>query len=119
MNQEQSRLVIKHEGDITQISFTDKNILDEAIIAQIGREIGTLIAENHNPKLMISFTGVEHLSSAALGTLITVKKQIERKDGQLRLTEINKQIYEIFVITKLNKLFKISDTADEAMSSFS
>ena len=70
------------------------------------------------PKVLISFQNVDHLSSAALGTLITINNKIKGKDGQLRLAEIDPQIYEVFVITKLNKLFQIFDSSEQAMASF-
>ena len=40
-------------------------------------------------------------------------------DGQLRLADISPQIYEVFAITKLNKLFEIHETASDAAGSFS
>ncbi len=70
------------------------------------------------PKVLISFQNVDHLSSAALGTLITINNKIRGKDGQLRLAEIDPQIYEVFVITKLNKLFQIFDSSEQALASF-
>jgi anti-sigma B factor antagonist len=54
-----------------------------------------------------------------LGTLITINNKIRGKDGQLRLANIDQQIYEVFVITKLNKLFQIYDTTEQALASFS
>jgi anti-sigma B factor antagonist len=61
---------------------------------------------------------VDHLSSAALGMLINVNKKIRERNGQLRLANIKPQIYEVFVITKLNKLFRILPTRAEGLSSF-
>jgi anti-sigma B factor antagonist len=113
-----SRLrVSEHEG-ITRIEFVDRNILDEANIQQIGSEITKLVDAKPNPKVLISFANVDHLSSAALGTLITINNRVRSKDGQLRLAHIDPQIYEVFVITKLNKLFQIHDTAQQALASF-
>ena len=103
---------------MTCIEFVDRNILDEANIQQIGDEINALIDGQDQPKVLISFTNVDHLSSAALGTLITINNKIRGRDGQLRLAEIDPQIYEVFVITKLNKLFQIFDTSEQAIASF-
>ncbi len=114
----QSRLVVHEDGEITKIEFLDRNILEEASIQQIGDEIGALIDNATNPKLLISFENVEHLSSAALGTLITINNKIRQKGGQLRLANIDKQIYEVFVITKLNKLFQIHANNEKALKSF-
>jgi len=114
----ESRLRVQTEDDITRIEFVDRNILDEGNIQQIGDEILQIIDSADRPKLLICFSNVEHLSSAALGTLITINKRIRDKGGQLRLTDIDPQIYEVFVITKLNKLFQIHATIDEGLASF-
>jgi len=118
MHTKDSRLVIDEQGDIIRISFIDRNILDEANIQQIGDEITALIDQTANPKLLIDFENVEHLSSAALGTLITINNKIRQKGGQLRLSNIDGHIYEVFVITKLNKLFQIHQDNVQALGSF-
>jgi anti-sigma B factor antagonist len=118
MATEASRLRIKKVGDVTQIEFIDRNILDEANIQLIGEEITGIIDASPKPKILISFTNVDHLSSAALGTLITVNNRVKQVSGQLRLSDIDPQIYEVFVITKLNKLFEIHETAADALKSF-
>ena len=113
-----SLLRITQDDGITLIEFIDRNILDEANIQQIGDEIGKLVDEASQPKMLISFENVDHLSSAALGTLITINNKIRNKDGQLRLANIDPRIYEVFVITKLNRLFQIHDNAEQAIASF-
>ena len=118
MTLKDSRLNIREEGDVTHVSFLDRNILEEASIQKIGDEIGSIVERSGNPKLLLDFDKVEHLSSAALGTLITINNKVKQKGGQLRLTNIDAQIYEVFVITKLNKLFQIHDSNDRAMKSF-
>lgn len=118
MASQESRLVIKQDGEVTRIGFLDRNILEEASIQQIGEEVGTLIDASPSPKILLSFDNVEHLSSAALGTLITINNAVKKQGGQLRLCNIDPQIYEVFVITKLNKLFQIHDDDAKALASF-
>jgi len=118
MPPETSRLRTKKIGDVHQVEFIDRNILDEANIQQIGEELASIVAAKPKPKLLISFTNVDHLSSAALGTLITINNKVRNAGGQLRLSDIDPQIYEVFVITKLNKLFQIHPNAAEALKSF-
>lgn len=113
-----SRLRIRRKDQVTQVEFIDRNILDEANIQLIGDEISSLIDQDTSPRLLISFANVDHLSSAALGTLITINNKIRSKGGQLRLANIDPQIYEVFVITRLNKLFQIHENTDAAMKSF-
>ncbi|MFO0873552.1 MAG: STAS domain-containing protein [Phycisphaerales bacterium] len=113
-----SRLRVAEINGVTKVEFLDRNILDEANIQQIGEEIGRIVDGKVQPKLLVSFANVDHLSSAALGTLITLRHKVDSKDGQLRLSDIKPQIHSIFVITKLTKLFQIHDSAAEAMKSF-
>ena len=118
MSSAASRLRVSNREGVTRIEFVDRNILDEANIQQIGDEITEIIESADEPKVLISFENVEHLSSAALGTLITVNNQVKARDGQLRLSDISPQIKEIFSITRLDRLFQIHDTSDAAMATF-
>ena len=118
MAQADSRLKVQRLGGVVHVEFIDRNILDEANIQMIGEEIASLIDAEAVPKLLISFANVDHLSSAALGTLITVRTKVQGKGGQLRLANIDPQIYEVFVITRLNKLFSIHENTDQALRSF-
>ena len=118
MSAPESRLRIRKQDQITIVEFVDRNILDEGNIAQIGEEIGAIVNEDPNPKLLISFANVDHLSSAALGTLITVNNKVRARSGQLRLANIDPQIYEVFKITKLDRIFQIHETTEKAMASF-
>jgi len=113
-----SRLRISRGDGIVRVEFIDRNILDESNIQHIGEELSDLIDAETRPKLLISFENVDHLSSAALGTLITINNKIRNRGGQLRLANIDPQIYEVFVITRLNRLFNIHDTSEEAVQSF-
>ena len=113
-----SRLRIRREGDITHVSFLDRNILDEANIQQIGEEITEIVESETMPKILISFENVDHLSSAALGTLITINKKVKNREGILRLANIDPQIYEVFKITQLDRIFSIHDSSEEALASF-
>ena len=117
MGADDSRLRMTENDGITTVEFIDRNILDEANIQSIGDEITALIEGSSSPKIVISFSNVDHLSSAALGTLITINNKVRNKGGHLRLADIDPQIYEVFVITKLNKLFEIHDTSASAVSS--
>ena len=118
-----SRLRVRRQdtstGPVTVVEFIDRNILDEANIQAIGDEITGLIDASKTPRVLISFSNVDHLSSAALGTLITINNRVKAKGGQLRLANIDPQIYEVFVITRLNKLFSIHESTDDALKSFS
>ena len=119
MPDESPPLSVVQTKDVRVVEFTNSKILDEANIAAIQETLNALIDEEQFPKLLLDFSTVDHLSSAALGMLINANNRIKQRNGQLRLSNIKPQIYEVFVITKLNKLFRIFPSRDEAMASFS
>lgn len=118
MPAEETRLRITDQDGVTRVEFLDRNILDEASIQRIGDEITEVIDASNNPKLLISFNNVDHMSSAALGTLITIHHKIRNRSGQLRLADIDPQIQEVFSITKLDRIFTIHEDTESAMKSF-
>jgi anti-sigma B factor antagonist len=110
--------VSQEKGDIRVVEFTNNKILDEANIDAIQKTLNALVDEMNPPRLLLDFATVDHLSSAALGALININNRVRQKNGELRMTNIKPQILEVFVITKLNKLFKIMPTRAEALASF-
>lgn len=112
------RLDIEEIGDVTVAKFVDKKILDETNIQIIGNQLFGLTDEDGRKKIILDFTNVEYLSSAALGKLITMEKKVKAAKGQLRLCCIRPEIYEVFEITKLNRIFQIFDTQEQALESF-
>lgn len=118
MSEPSSPVAVIQEKDVRIVEFTNNKILDEANIAEIGATLNTLIDETDQPKLLLDFTSVDHLSSAALGMLINANNRIKQRNGQLRLSNIKSQIFEVFRITKLDRLFKIFPTRAEALGSF-
>lgn len=112
------RIDIEEVGDVTVAKFVDKKILDETNIQIIGNQLFGLVDEDGRMKIILDFANVEYLSSAALGKLITMDKKVKAVRGQLRLCSIRPEIYEVFAITKLNKLFKIYEDQDQALEGF-
>lgn len=113
-----SRVNVSAEGNVKIVEFADRKILDEVNIMQIGRQLESLVEDADKPKLLLDFSTVEHMSSSALGVLITLHKHIREKSGQLRLCCIGPAIYEIFAITRLDSIFQIFESRQEAIKSF-
>lgn len=112
------RLEVEDIGDVTVVNFTDKKILDEQNIQIIGDQLFRLVDELGRTKLLLNFGNVEYLSSAALGKLITLNRKVNQVGGKLILCNIAPQIYEVFEITKLNKVFNIHKDEQAALQAF-
>ena len=69
-------------------------------------------------QLCLNFGNVQYLSSTVLGKLITLNTRVNEDNGKLVLCAIRPQILEVFKITKLTKLFDITDDETTALSHF-
>jgi len=110
------RIEVSESSNVTVVRFKDQKIIDPEAIYELGEELFDLVEKNDRPKLVLNFSNVEFLSSAALGKLITFEKRVKRGGAELILTNIAPEIYQVFAITNLNKLFNIKDTEADALA---
>jgi len=112
------RLDVTDVGDVTVVRFRDRKIVEDINIQQLGQEMFQLVEVDNRDKVLLNFSSVDFLSSAALGKLITLDKKMKAHGGALKLSNIRPEIYEVFAITKLNRLFDIKDDEADALAAF-
>jgi anti-sigma B factor antagonist len=110
------RLDTNESSSITVVRFKDQKIIDPEAIQELGQELFDLIDKDDCRKIILNFARVEFLSSAALGKLITFEKKAKRAGAELILTDISPEIFPVFAITNLDKLFKIKDREADALA---
>ena len=94
--------------------LTDASITSPEKIASILCQISGFIEENRPQRLIISFEQVKFFSSQLLGMLLKVRAEMERHvagdgvrgAGKIVIGGINPQLYRIFKITNLDKIFE-------------
>ena len=106
----------EHDG-VQVVRLRSGAIREEREVEALGRELLAL-AEEPGRRIVLSFLGVQHLTSLALGKLIQVRKRLAESGGEMRLADIHPQIYEVFRITHLDRIFKIFEHEREALASF-
>ena len=115
MSNTSPNILIQHDNGVMVVELLNEEILEEPTINSIADSLFNVIMENPGVRMALSFKQVKHFSSSALGMLIRLNKRIEQASGELCLTEIRPSLMEIFIITKLNKLFTICETRAEAL----
>lgn len=112
------KISIKNEGSISVLELLDEEILDESTINDISESLFSVLDEEHTEHMILSFARVKHLSSMALGMLIRLNGKIGESGGLFKLCDIKPSLFEVFRITKLDKLLSIYDTCEQALDSF-
>ena len=75
-------------------------------------------SDKGNTKLVIDLGGVLYLNSTALGVLISAHANYAKRSGKIVLCQLNKNLENLFVITKLSLIFDSYPNKEEAIASF-
>src|SRR5918997_5643626 len=74
--------------------------------------------ENGSRKFLIDFSNTGYIDSSGLGVLVSLSKKIREQGGELRLANLNEDLKTLFELTKLDTLFHISNSRDEALQTY-
>ena len=114
-------LKIKHKMTFSHV------IKDNALIISLS---GDLIGENNGPGLMeiiasaindsvlqcvIDISQLRYINSSGIGVLITILTKFRNKGGEVYLLRPSESVQKLLVITKLNAIFQIVQTEEEAL----
>jgi anti-sigma B factor antagonist len=69
-------------------------------------------------KVVIDLAEVGYVDSSGLATIVEIFKNMRLYGGKLKLAGLSEKVMGLFEITKLDRLFDISDNGDEAAKSF-
>ena len=100
---------------VTVARICAEAILNEDQVRAFGQALLAL-ADVPGRRVILNFLGVHHLTSLALGGLIRLHKRLAETGGELCLADIDPRIWEIFTITRLDRLFRIFDREEEAVA---
>jgi anti-anti-sigma factor len=89
------------------ITFKEERIVMEDHLDRIGADILKIAEQSMNKWIVLDFKRVKFLSSAFLGYLVKLQTVTTQSRGHLKLRNLSKDIYKVFVITQLHKVFTI------------
>ena len=69
-------------------------------------------------KFLLDCSSTGYIDSSGLGALVTIAKRVREAGGQIRLAGLNDDLRSLFELTKLDTLFSITRTAEEALAAF-
>lgn len=76
------------------------------------------LSDEGNLYLVIDLGDVAYLNSSALGVLISAHANYAKRNGKIKLCQLNKNIENLFIITKLSLIFETYPSEIEAVASF-
>ena len=74
--------------------------------------------EHGERRFVIDFSRTGYIDSSGLGALVSLSKKVREVQGELRMAGLNEDLRDLFELTKLDTLFLISPTAEDALAAF-
>ena len=114
-----SQVTIRENGEVVIVDILAVKILDEEMIAEIGRDFSKLPLESAaGRKLLVNFQYVKFMSSSMIGQIVRLHKSCKADKINLKLCGISPEILEVFKITNLTKILSIHDDEKRALKAF-
>jgi anti-sigma B factor antagonist len=95
--------------------------IDGQLIVGNRQELKTLVQEGLDRgerKFLIDCSRTGYIDSSGLGALVTLSKKVREASGDLRIAGLNEDLRALFELTKLDTLFHISPSAQDALAGF-
>jgi anti-sigma B factor antagonist len=89
--------------------------IDLHVSSEVAESLRTMIAKR--PKLVvIDLTKVTYLDSSGLAVLIEGMQKVQEHGGKFALAGVQESVQHIFEIARLDQVFQIFPTVDEALA---
>ncbi|MEQ9299721.1 MAG: STAS domain-containing protein [Cyclobacteriaceae bacterium] len=93
------------------------NFAGDLIGEQSGPELMEIINDRINQKVLfaaIDISDIRYINSSGIGVLITILTKFRNKGGEVLLVNPSEHVKKLLIITKLNAIFTIVNTIEEA-----
>ncbi|MSP70254.1 MAG: anti-sigma factor antagonist [Bacteroidetes bacterium] len=77
-----------------------------------------LLSEGGIKNFILELSELKYMNSTGLNVLINVLTKARKNGGELVICGISKKVNELLLITKLNSVFTVSESTDEAILKF-
>ena len=69
-------------------------------------------------RVLVDFSNTGYIDSSGLGVLVSLSKKLREDGGELRLAGLNEDLRTLFELTKLDTLFAIAESPEDALVQF-
>ncbi len=74
---------------------------------------------NEGKHVVLDMSGVHFVDSTGLGALLSLMRGLAAQDGSLRMAGLQDQVLNMFRLVRMNMVFDIYGSVDEAMEGWS
>jgi len=108
-------LEITAQNNVAVVSFKATSISNSEKISNASVKIRKFIKQNSPRKIVFDFEQVKFFSSQVLGLLLEIRAELQEHGGDVVISAIDPQLYRVFKITNLEKIFRFFPDKQSAL----
>lgn len=109
-------MTVEERGSIVVAHISRANLSDEENIEELGQEFSMLVEHFGCRQLVVDMGIVGRVTSAALGKLISLHRNLHRRDGSLVICGVKGMVRDAMHSSRLSDYFKMAETSDDAVA---
>ena len=90
------------------------NILSDADVDALSEHIDTMT----NWNIIFDLSDLNHINSSGISVFVKTMTKCRINQGDLLISNPNKNIFQLFEITKMNEVFSVHDSNESALNKF-
>jgi len=109
---------VSRRDDIVQVDLLTPVLIGDDAIERLADEVAGVIDAETIPRIVMNFEHVKYISSTMLGTLIALYNRVRARGGQFRLAALRERHQRLLVLVRLDGVFEVHPTPEQAAASF-
>jgi len=109
-------MTLEERGSVVVAHISRPNLSEEENIDELGQELAILVDHFGCRRLVVDMQTVGLVTSAALGKLISLHRNLHRREGHLVICGVKGMVREVMVTARLTDYFKMAETSDDAVA---
>ncbi len=109
-------LKVRTEGDVSIVELSGKMMSDDDTSA-LRSKVKSLVGDGVR-KIILDLGDLQWMNSSGLGVMVAAVSTVKGADGVLKVARTPERIHSLFRITRLEQVFDIYNTVEEALNSF-
>ena len=107
------KILTSREGD-EAVLIEVRGELDAHTVRKFEQTLNDLLAQGHS-RLVLDASQMSFISSAGLRVIMFAQREVDKRDGQVRVCGLNAPARRIFEMAGLDEVLHLSDALQEAL----
>ncbi len=103
---------IQVNGNIVKAELRGR-LMDKLHATELIAELEKNIKEGHT-KIILDLSKMDYMNSSGLNVLVNILTKARSHSGEVVISNVSGKVKELFLITKLNTLFQVTESLEEA-----